>query len=456
MLLLTTAASHDAAGYKLDILLRRAATAGACAVVLTGQDAPSRVPSSAAHIAAQGGLTVLAADGPLTSAVLDAAAAVAGDAQTALRVLRDAPEILTPGRPSSVADACARLLGQPVTVATSTPPGAVRVTPIPSAGQPDRCLFTATGNGYRSTVVDVALALAAGAITRAEALHDWEERAPVRSSAALLAELILSAEPASATLTAARRVGVPVDGWHQVARFPVPSDIQTPQSDATDVTQQWQALELGSQSALAVAREDRGTWHAAQIEGAVLIIHSRHAGTAGDRAIEPTVHRVAAHLATVWRTAEVRVGIGSLREGVAGLKASAAEARAALAGQRRRSGHVEVIWFDDVGLQRVLRDWYMSKSAQDAVSELLAPLERLSPPRAHEAVRTLGTWLEEGGSAVATAARLYLHRNTVHYRITQIERILDVDLADPDTRLALSLACRARQLQTLSAPEPRF
>lgn len=444
ILLLTAAASRDAAGYKLDILLRRAGTAGASAVVLTGEDRPSRVADSAARIATQGELTVLAADGTLTSVVLDAAAAVSGDATTALRVLRDAPALLQPGSPDEVAAACAVLLGQPVEVAASPPPGSCRLQLVPSAEQPGRCLVTKTASGHRATVVDVALALAAGAIARAEAAHDWEEGAPARSSAALLAELILSAEPSPATLAGARRLGVPLDGWHQVARFQLPTESQTQRSDVTD---RWQALELGAQGALVVAREDGRTWHASQIEGAVILVQSRRGRTVNDRAIEPTVRRVAGQLAAVWRTPGVQVGVGSLRQGLPGLKASAAEARAALAGHRGRSGDVEIAWFDAVGLRRVLREWYASETAQDAVAELLAPLMRLRPDRADEAIRTLGAWLEEGGSAAAAAERLYLHRNTVRYRIRQIERLLDVDLADADIRLALALACRARRVQ---------
>ena len=50
------------------------------------------------------------------------------------------------------------------------------------------------------------------------------------------------------------------------------------------------------------------------------------------------------------------------------------------------------------------------------------------------------------GSVVRTAERLHLHRNAVTNRLRTITELLDVDLEDPDQRLALQLACRARLL----------
>jgi DNA-binding PucR family transcriptional regulator len=47
---------------------------------------------------------------------------------------------------------------------------------------------------------------------------------------------------------------------------------------------------------------------------------------------------------------------------------------------------------------------------------------------------------------VRTAQKLHLHRNAVTNRLRSITELLDVDLDDPDQRLALQLACRARLL----------
>jgi DNA-binding PucR family transcriptional regulator len=139
-------------------------------------------------------------------------------------------------------------------------------------------------------------------------------------------------------------------------------------------------------------------------------------------------------------------GVGGVHAGLAGLRASAAEASAA-AGSARASGRPGAVsGFDAVGLRRMLVEWYASDSARESVRTLLAPLERLGPRRAEEAIRTLQIYLDEQGSVIRTARRLHLHRNAVSYRIRRIFQVLDVDPADPDQRLALQLACRARLL----------
>ena len=57
-------------------------------------------------------------------------------------------------------------------------------------------------------------------------------------------------------------------------------------------------------------------------------------------------------------------------------------------------------------------------------------------------VRTLRTWLAHHGGWEPTAAELGVHRNSVRHRIAQVERALEVDLADPEVRMRLWFALR--------------
>ncbi|MFQ6171545.1 PucR family transcriptional regulator [Oryzobacter sp. R7] len=140
------------------------------------------------------------------------------------------------------------------------------------------------------------------------------------------------------------------------------------------------------------------------------------------------------HTATL-ETFPVATGVGSLRAGPVGLAATLGEARdaARLAADRARTG-----WFvpiDSLGLEQLLLSWTSSDTFAPAAESLLAPLT--------EADReTLAVYLDEESTVIATAHRLGLHRNTVSARIQRIETMLGADLLDPQTRLALQLACR--------------
>jgi DNA-binding PucR family transcriptional regulator len=67
-------------------------------------------------------------------------------------------------------------------------------------------------------------------------------------------------------------------------------------------------------------------------------------------------------------------------------------------------------------------------------------------------VETLAAFLEEQGRFQAAADRLGVHVTTLRYRLRRLAERFGLDLAQPDNRLALALALRARSL--LEAPEP--
>ena len=59
---------------------------------------------------------------------------------------------------------------------------------------------------------------------------------------------------------------------------------------------------------------------------------------------------------------------------------------------------------------------------------------------AEELVSTLSTYLDKNCSYIETSRALYLHVNTVKYRIKQIQERLSVDLSTQDGRCSIWLA----------------
>jgi hypothetical protein len=81
-------------------------------------------------------------------------------------------------------------------------------------------------------------------------------------------------------------------------------------------------------------------------------------------------------------------------------------------------------------------------ASQGFASKALEPLVALDQAGDRSLVLTLRTWLAHHGAWEPTATELGVHRNSVRHRIAQVEKALDVDLADPEIRMRLWFALR--------------
>lgn len=91
-------------------------------------------------------------------------------------------------------------------------------------------------------------------------------------------------------------------------------------------------------------------------------------------------------------------------------------------------------------------------------SEALETLVTLDVLRAHDRkqgsdyLTTLAAWLAHPGSPSDAAKAMHVHPNTLRYRIQRITELSDLDLSDPDVRLALTLQLRTHTRATSPTP----
>ncbi|WP_067927313.1 PucR family transcriptional regulator [Alicyclobacillus shizuokensis] len=76
--------------------------------------------------------------------------------------------------------------------------------------------------------------------------------------------------------------------------------------------------------------------------------------------------------------------------------------------------------------------------------QLLQPI--LSDSHAETLLASLEAYLESGARVQAAADRLFLHRNTLRYRLNRVQELIQADLANPQVRLTYQLALRAWRL----------
>lgn len=74
------------------------------------------------------------------------------------------------------------------------------------------------------------------------------------------------------------------------------------------------------------------------------------------------------------------------------------------------------------------------------VERNIGKLQKNDPASHNHLLETLNTYLTCNSNIQEAAARLFIHRQTLRYRLKKIEKILDIDLRDPEVRLKLQLA----------------
>jgi sugar diacid utilization regulator len=306
--------------------------------------------------------------------------------------------------------------------------------------------FTVPGaHGDLAVAASLVLRTAAASAGRLLDLARRARELPIRSRSELLAELLMSDAALSEDLRdRAMQLGVPVGGWHVAVRI----EAENLDEAGRDEVHRFELLDTAGQAALQAVARTGGSWYLSRISRAIVLVRmtSSHPGTqAGLRAAKSAEGALAAIRGRL-PGLRLRGGVGAPHEGPMGLRASAAEARIALVAARSAGKPEGVATHDATGVQRMLMEWYASDTARASVRAQLAPLERLGPARGETAIRTLAAYLDQQGSIVRTASVLHLHRNAVTYRLRRITDLLGVDLDDPDQRLALQLACRARLL----------
>ncbi len=92
--------------------------------------------------------------------------------------------------------------------------------------------------------------------------------------------------------------------------------------------------------------------------------------------------------------------------------------------------------------ERLLRE-LASSSDLAPFEELVRPLVERDRERRSDLVRTLRAYFAAGSNASEAADRMFLHRNSMLYRLARIQDLNGLDLKDPSASLALRLGLLA-------------
>lgn len=133
----------------------------------------------------------------------------------------------------------------------------------------------------------------------------------------------------------------------------------------------------------------------------------------------------------------IRCGVGSPAADLSTWRDSFRQAGQALV-MANRFQEDKPLYFPDLSVYRLLMQIEHNPELSKFEQEILSPI--LATENASELLHTLETYFEHNGNLSQTADALFVHRNTLLYRMNRIAGIAGLDMEDPDTRLALQLA----------------
>ena len=160
----------------------------------------------------------------------------------------------------------------------------------------------------------------------------------------------------------------------------------------------------------------------------------------GEEILEPFAKR----LKTRMPQRTIRIGISSQVNGISNLHAAYKRALAAL--RMTYAGEETVMYFDRMGLYRLLYSVEDKALLNELSSEILKPLEEYDAQHNAEYVDTLECYLNNGGSVKAVAEEMFIHRNTILYRMTNIKELLNCSLESSEDRMRFKVACMIRRM----------
>ncbi|SNS18265.1 PucR C-terminal helix-turn-helix domain-containing protein [Streptosporangium subroseum] len=370
----------------------------------------------AAHRVLDAGATALAEMRDRTSAVLGTEVTV---------LARDGAVLLGPAIPARVRTTVPvrqRLTGGGVAVPVLAPDGRTPELWLVTGGTAGEA---ATGSAAVAGDEEV-LAVAAAAVQRSLALRRVDVERDARRRSGLLGELLQAGDdPGPSLRRRAAEAGWRLDGWHTGIRIGVSRSVDVV-ALSTDVVS---ALAAEGVAAVVVAEDDG--WMA-------WVTNDTEPGPGPVNRLAARVRQAQRRLADL----DLHVGMARPHLGPGGIARTLSEARdaARLAGSRVETGRF--LHVDRLGLAQLLLAWTRTDTFVPAAKALLATLD--SEPG--DLIRTLTVYLDAESSLIEAAAVLGVHRNTIARRIAKIGQLLGVDLTDPDTRLALHLACRVARI----------
>ncbi|WP_080872621.1 PucR family transcriptional regulator [Oceanobacillus timonensis] len=142
----------------------------------------------------------------------------------------------------------------------------------------------------------------------------------------------------------------------------------------------------------------------------------------------------------------LNMGVGNTHIGITGLRESFVQAEHALKLGGYLTNPAIVTFYEDLGVYRLLGELIGSKELTDFFNQTVGKLIKYDELHHLKLVKTLDAYFEHNGNLKETSRFLYIHVNTLKYRIKKIASITGYSVNDTDGKVMLYLGLKINEL----------
>lgn len=149
----------------------------------------------------------------------------------------------------------------------------------------------------------------------------------------------------------------------------------------------------------------------------------------------------------------VSIGIGDVYTEFSEMKKSFMEAEKALKVVKARGELDKTIFYDDLGVYKILTEIHNISLLKEYYDNTVGKLEKYDELNHTDFTKIFYVFLKENGNYLHASKKLYLHRNTLIYKISKIQGLIKRDLSDTSARLEFYIGYLIKELYDFTAYE---
>lgn len=144
----------------------------------------------------------------------------------------------------------------------------------------------------------------------------------------------------------------------------------------------------------------------------------------------------------------VCIGISNLVTDFKGIRASVYQAKYALQSLHLCKKQNDVRLYENMGIYRIFFQYHNDQALLKLYHRILRELEKQDEENKSQLMETLEAYFNCNCNLSKTAEELFVHRNTLKYRLRKIKEILNVDFDDYNSNFTIQLAFKIKKYMT--------